>query len=149
VSYRERVDAPGPKKMLALDGGGIRGVLSLEVLDAIERLLRKELGAGPNFVLADYFDYIAGTSTGAVIAAGLARGMTVSELRKLYATRGEEMFDKAFLFRRFRYRYDNTRLQGLLQEVFGADCIPINLPSQNGKAGGGTYKWVKETDLQR
>jgi hypothetical protein len=121
VSYRERVDALGPKKLLALDGGGIRGVLSLEVLDAMERLLRVETGAGPEFVLADYFDYVAGTSTGAIIAAGLANGMSVSELRALYATRGAEMFDKAFILRRFHYRYDNTRLQGLLQEVFGAD----------------------------
>jgi patatin-like phospholipase/acyl hydrolase len=121
MTYRSRVNAPGPKKLLALDGGGIRGVLSLEVLDAIERLLRKELGAGPEFVLADYFDYIAGTSTGAVIAAGLACGMPVSDLRTLYATRGAEMFDKALLFKRFRYRYDSDRLKGLLQEVFGAE----------------------------
>src|SRR5215813_4805085 len=77
MSYRDRVSAPGPKKLLALDGGGIRGVLTLEILAAIEDLLHRELSAGNDFVLADYFDYIAGTSTGAIVAAGLACGMRV------------------------------------------------------------------------
>jgi uncharacterized protein len=119
VSYREKVSSPGPKKLLALDGGGIRGVLSLEVLAAIEQMLRSELNAGDTFVLADYFDYVAGTSTGAIIAAGLAIGMSVGELRKLYAQHGAEMFDRASLTKRLRYRYDSARLQGLLQRTFG------------------------------
>jgi Patatin-like phospholipase len=120
MSYRDRVSAPGPKKLLALDGGGIRGVLTLEILATVEDLLRHELSAGDGFVLADYFDYIAGTSTGAIIAAGLARGMRVKELQKLYAHRGAEMFDKAFIIKRFQYKYDSSRLRGLLQEFFGA-----------------------------
>ena len=54
----------GPRKLLALDGGGIRGTITLEILAELERSLEQRLGAGPGFVLADYFDYIAGTSTG-------------------------------------------------------------------------------------
>jgi len=57
----------GPKKLLAIDGGGIRGVLSLEVLQKVESLLRRQSGRA-DFVLADYFDYIAGTSTGGIVA---------------------------------------------------------------------------------
>lgn len=121
MSYRERVTAPGPKKLLALDGGGIRGVLSLEVLAAIERTLRLALDADDSFVLADYFDYLAGTSTGAIIAAGLAIGMSADELRTLYVRHGVEMFDRAAITKRFRYRYDSTRLKGLLQRSFGAE----------------------------
>jgi predicted acylesterase/phospholipase RssA len=64
-----RIRAPGPKRILALDGGGILGLLSVEVLAQIESMLRTELGRGPEFVLADYFDFVAGTSAGAVIAA--------------------------------------------------------------------------------
>ena len=116
MSYRDRISTDGPKKLLALDGGGIRGVLTLEILAAIEDLLRHELGAGDDFVLADYFDYIAGTSTGAIEAAGLACGMRVKELQDLYTTRGADMFDKSFITRRFEYKYDSSRLQGLLQE---------------------------------
>jgi hypothetical protein len=121
MSYRDRTSTLGPKKLLALDGGGIRGVLTLEILAAIEDLLRHELGSGDDFVLADYFDYIAGTSTGAIVAAGLARGMRVKELKNLYAARGAEMFDKAFITKRFQYKYDSSRLRGLLQEFFGAE----------------------------
>jgi hypothetical protein len=84
-------------------------------------MLRRELDAGDDFVLADYFDYVAGTSTGAIIAAGLARGMRVDELRELYAQHGEEMFDRASLLRQYRYKYDSTRLQALLQRTLGAD----------------------------
>jgi uncharacterized protein len=120
VTYRDRVGSSGPKKLLALDGGGIRGVLSLEVLAAVEEMLRRELGRDGDFVLADYFDYVAGTSTGAIIAAGLACGMRVDEIRKLYAMHGEEMFDRASIIKRFQYKYDSTRLQGLLQQTLGS-----------------------------
>src|SRR3954454_2680014 len=121
MSYRERVTAPGPKKLLALDGGGIRGVITLEVLSRMEELLAAEHGRGDDFVLADYFDYIAGTSTGAVIAAGLAKGLRVSRLLDLYTRRGAEMFDKAWLLRRYRYFYGSDRIKRLLQEVLGTD----------------------------
>ncbi|MGK8522637.1 patatin-like phospholipase family protein [Nocardia asteroides] len=120
TSYRDRVDAAGPKKLLALDGGGIRGVLTLEVLAELEAMLRRELGRDENFVLADYFDYIGGTSTGAIIAAGLSCGMPVRRIQHLYHHNGREVFDRAFLTKRFRYQYDSTRLQELLQREFGA-----------------------------
>ena len=68
TALEKRIMAPGPKKILALDGGGIRGMLTVEVLAEIEELLRKALKRDANFVLADYFDCIAGTSTGAIIA---------------------------------------------------------------------------------
>jgi hypothetical protein len=71
MSYRDKLDKVGPRKLLALDGGGIRGVITLEVLTEIERQLQKKFGRGDDFVLADYFDYIGGTSTGAIIAACL------------------------------------------------------------------------------
>ena len=70
-----RMQAPGPKKILALDGGGIRGMITVEVLAEIETLLRQKLGRGDDFVLADYFDFVSGTSTGAIIAACISIGM--------------------------------------------------------------------------
>ena len=121
MSFRDRVSSPGPKKLLALDGGGIRGVITLEVLLRLESLLAEQLGAGDDFVLGDYFDYIGGTSTGAVIAAGLAKGLRVQQLLDLYATRCEEMFDHASLRRRYRYRYGSLRLREMLQGVLGKD----------------------------
>jgi patatin-like phospholipase/acyl hydrolase len=76
ISLIERISQSGPKKLLAVDGGGIRGVLALQVLLKIEGLLKSKAGRD-SFRLADYFDYIAGTSTGAIIAAGLAMGLPV------------------------------------------------------------------------
>ena len=117
MGYRDRLDSDGPRKLLALDGGGIRGVLSLEILAAVEDIVRSKLGK--DAVLADYFDYIAGTSTGAIIAAGLSRGMPVSEIRTIYHKHGEEMFDKAFILDRYRFKFDSDRLQGLMQTTYG------------------------------
>ena len=72
----DRIQHRGPKKLLAIDGGGIRGVLSLEVLQKIEDLLTAQSNE-QDFQLADYFDYIAGTSIGGIIAAGLSIGMSI------------------------------------------------------------------------
>jgi patatin-like phospholipase/acyl hydrolase len=116
-----RMKSPGPKKILALDGGGIRGLMSVAVLAEIETLLRKRLARGPNFVLADYFDFVAGTSTGAIIAVCISIGMKVSDIRAFYISSGEEMFDKAFLLKRFRYKYEDEKLAAKMQDVFGKD----------------------------
>ncbi|MCT7658045.1 patatin-like phospholipase family protein [Mycobacterium deserti] len=117
MGYRDRLDGVAPRKMLALDGGGIRGVLTLEILAAVEDIVRTECHNG-DMVLGDYFDYIGGTSTGAIIAAGLARGMSVSEIRTIYHDHGEEMFDKASILKRYRYKFDSDRLQQLMQTTY-------------------------------
>lgn len=120
MSVYDKLAKTGPRKLLALDGGGIRGILSLGVLAEIERLLRKALGRDETFVLADYFDYVAGTSTGAIIAACISLGMPVEKIRCFYHESGKEMFDKAYLFERFLYKYQDDRLSARLQEVLGA-----------------------------
>lgn len=119
MSYRDRLEADGPKKLLAIDGGGIRGVLALEILAEVEAQLRQELCRDDTFVLADYFDYIAGTSTGAIIAAGLSCRMPVARLREFYSTHAKPMFDHAFITQWYKQRYSSERLQELLQETFG------------------------------
>ena len=55
----------GPKRILALDGGGIRGILSIQILKEIETVLRARYGN--ETLLSDYYDLIGGTSTGAII----------------------------------------------------------------------------------
>lgn len=120
MSLRDRIDRKGQKKLLAIDGGGIRGVLSLEVLQKIESLLKEQSG-DPKFVLADYFDYVAGTSTGGIIAAGLSIGMPVEDIMSFYVDAGEQMFVKANLIRRLRYKFEDEPLARKLKEVFGDD----------------------------
>jgi uncharacterized protein len=86
----------GPKRMLALDGGGIRGALTLGYLARIESILRERAGGDPDFRLCDYFDLIGGTSTGSIIAAGLALGYSVEKLADIYRTLGEQVFEEGF-----------------------------------------------------
>jgi len=121
MSLIELLDKKGPRKLLALDGGGIHGMISIEILARIEDLLRAELGRDDRFVLADYFDYIAGTSTGAIVAAALSIGLKVDQIRAFYLNQGRRMFHKAALFRRHLYKYRSGELKDALQEVFGAE----------------------------
>jgi Patatin-like phospholipase len=121
VTLAGRISATGPKRILALDGGGIRGLITIEILARIESLLREKSALQDKFVLADYFDYIAGTSTGAIIGTGLSLGMTVSGIRRFYLESCREMFEKASILRRFHYKYEDTKLSHKLREVFGSD----------------------------
>jgi patatin-like phospholipase/acyl hydrolase len=106
---------------LAIDGGGIRGVLSLEVLKRIEDTLRAKSIEPTTFRLSDYFDYIAGTSTGGIIAAGLSIGMSVDEIMRFYIDAGAQMFVKANLLKRLRSKFEDEPLANMLKEVFGSE----------------------------
>ena len=106
MSYSDKLDKIGPRKLLACDGGGIRGIISIEVLARIETELHKSSG-NPKLVLADYFDYVADTSTGAIIATLIAMGYSTDEVRDFYLRSGAEMFHKARLWERSRTKLTN------------------------------------------
>lgn len=91
-------DANRPKSILSLDGGGIRGILTLGILKRIESLARQKTG-NPDLLLGDYYDLISGTSTGAIIACGLAIGKTVDELIRLYLGLGKEIFGQGMRYK--------------------------------------------------
>ncbi|MBV9339990.1 MAG: patatin-like phospholipase family protein, partial [Acidobacteria bacterium] len=90
----EHLFGTGPKRILALDGGGIRGLLSLAYLKRVEELLQQR--HGKELRLCDYFDLVGGTSTGAIIAAGLALGFSVEKLQQLYQELTSDIFQKSF-----------------------------------------------------
>ena len=94
MSLLDRFKSAGPKRILALDGGGIRGALTLGYLQKIEDILREQNGNNPDFRLCDYFDLIGGTSTGSIIAGCLAIGMKVEEIKEKYFVLGGEIFAK-------------------------------------------------------
>ena len=110
-----------PHRILSLDGGGIRGVVSLGILAEIERQLAEQSGSPSRFRLGHYFDYIGGTSTGAIVAAGLARGMSVAQLLHFYRAKGADMFDKTAIWKRWKTLYEDEALARQLQLTFGAD----------------------------
>jgi hypothetical protein len=117
----ERIERPGQKKLLAVDGGGIRGVLALGILKRIEDILKERSGRD-DLRLADYFDYIGGTSTGAIIATGLSMGMAVDEILTFYKEAGAQMFAKANLLTRLSsHKFEDEPLAKKLRKVFGMD----------------------------
>ena len=108
-----------PKRVLSLDGGGIRGYLSLQYLTAIEQLLR-DRSRNTDFRLCDYFDLIGGTSTGAILAAGLAIGMSAAELGQLYAELGPKVFSASRLRLPFLApKFPDAPLRAFLDQRFG------------------------------
>jgi hypothetical protein len=117
-AYEARQAIDRPKRLLSIDGGGIRGALSLEILGAIEAGLR-DRWARPDLVLADYFDYLAGTSTGAIIATALALGQPVDDVRLRYQSLGHKVFAKRFLPMRLQSLYKDAPLRQELGDFFG------------------------------
>jgi uncharacterized protein len=122
MTVAEKLTKKRPYKLLSLDGGGIRGALSIEILAEIERLLRERSGKH-DLVLSDYFDYVAGTSTGAIIATCISIGMPVAELRTFYEKSGPEMFDRSNILNRLRFKYEDEPLARMLQDVIGRDTL--------------------------
>ncbi len=96
-TLQQHLENNGPKRILALDGGGIRGALSLGILKKMEDLLKeryKDIVPPDEFRLHHYFDLIGGTSTGAIIAAALAIGMSVDDITDKYRSLGNDIFTK-------------------------------------------------------
>lgn len=115
------------RKILAMDGGGVRGVFHAKFLERLEETLAQPIGR--------YFDLIAGTSTGGIVALGLALGMKAAEISTLYKKRGPAIFPRqrhACLAKRLvpsRLRnlwgpkYDSTPLRLVLADTFGQRCL--------------------------
>ena len=123
----ERLRSPGPKRLLALDGGGIRGMVCLGFLARIESILRERYGR-KDLVLSDYFDLIGGTSTGAIIATALAMGEPVERIRKLYLELGRDAFQprKQWLGpigRMLGAKFDDKPLEKLTRKELGDETL--------------------------
>lgn len=114
---RERIERPGPKRILALDGGGIKGVMTLEILRKIEEIVERKHGHAR---LSDHFDLIGGTSTGAIIAGALAIGKPVADIAKLYDQLGNQIFDTKW-YRKgvFAAKFSSEPLRRALDDFFG------------------------------
>ncbi|NJM55240.1 MAG: hypothetical protein HC841_04400 [Verrucomicrobiae bacterium] len=111
---------PGPKRILSLDGGGVRGLISLGILARVEALLRERVPEDQRdaFRLCDYFDLIGGTSTGALIAVQLALGESVQDITKRYTELCPEIFGKRRRFAFFRSLHSTSRFDRALNRSF-------------------------------
>jgi len=139
--------ADRPFRILSIDGGGIRGIFPAAFLAGLEdRFLR---GSS----VAEYFDIIAGTSTGGILALGLASGHSASALRDVYVQRGCEIFPPPRggtlgrlervgrkILRCFSHLYDREALRRVLRETLGDRTLGeaesrLCIPSFDGRYG--------------
>ena len=108
-------------RILSFDGGGIRGVLTAVLVNRL-------LGEYPTLLQdrPDTITMFAGTSTGGILALGLAAGLTPAQIRDLYVTNGKLIFDSSWTRDVVEIgglsgaKYDNVNLKDILQETFGA-----------------------------
>src|ERR1700757_473457 len=84
---------PQHRTILSLDGGGMRGILTIQLLKKLEEVV--------GIPCHQLFDMVAGTSTGGIIAGLIATGHTAVEIEKMYEDLVTQVFDKRALGNRF------------------------------------------------
>src|SRR5713226_6315907 len=124
------------RKILSLDGGGIKGVFAASFLASVEESLGARIG--------DYFDLIVGTSSGGILALGLGMELPAKRILEFYETCGPGIFRRSWLSRfyapLFLGRYDPALLRRALQNVFGTAKLGdskkrLVIPSMNLETG--------------
>ncbi|GAA6623564.1 patatin-like phospholipase family protein [Scytonema sp. NUACC26] len=110
-----------PFRILSLDGGGIRGIVAATMLASIEKQISQPLN--------EYFHLIAGTSTGSILAAAIAKGLKSEDIIDMYRYKSPKIFPYRSLFSLKRIplllkyglsapKFSNTGLIEVLKEVF-------------------------------
>ncbi|RAL26739.1 CBASS cGAMP-activated phospholipase [Thermoflavimicrobium daqui] len=99
-------------RILSIDGGGMKGVFPARYLSRIEEEVPQPLH--------QYFDLIAGTSTGGIIALAVTYGLTAKDILDLYLEKGKDIFGRKRITRGYlkHAKYDNTGLINVLKEKF-------------------------------
>lgn len=126
-------DAPAatpPYRILAIDGGGLRGLIPLAILQRLD-------AAKPGW--RDDVNLFAGTSTGGLIALGLAKGMSPGELMALYAGQGKTIFERS-LWRGITHldhligpKYDSKNRETVFHAALGDDRLGDYLEAEDSK----------------
>lgn len=108
-------------RLLSLDGGGVRGALSLRILQRLDQML-------PGFL--DQVRLLGGTSTGAFIALGLANGKSPEAIGELYSEASTQFIFTPKYFNLYRPRYGNENLRALLERFFTPELRLSDLERQ-------------------
>lgn len=121
-------------KILAIDGGGTRGIIPATILDC----LYQDIKVHPR----ELFDVLAGTSTGGIICIAYAANIPTTDLVSLYLEKSEEIFFERFLDRaqgldeHLRANYSNTKFKKILEKLLGNTTLKdIELDPTFGKKG--------------
>lgn len=121
LSLDQHFDPDRKKRVLSLDGGGLRGAITIAILEKIEAMLTERHGGDQAFRLADYFDLIGGTSTGSIIATALAaKSMTAADVGELFRELGPRIFRNGFLrLGLTRAKFDGAKLDSAMRGILG------------------------------
>ncbi len=123
-----------PYRVLTIDGGGMRGLYTATLLKTLAHRFNSKLTTAPD--IGAHFDLICGTSTGAILACGLAAGIPLDKIRDLYTNHGRSIFPESIppknkawhvynWARKFRRKpsADAAHLEKVLAETFGTETI--------------------------
>jgi len=107
------------RRILTIDGGGVRGIIPATLLAALESATGRPT--------RETFEFVAGTSTGAILAAGVAAGIPAARLVSLYAQRSDEVFRRIPVISTLRRVlrgdvYDTAVLNALVRQELGAEA---------------------------
>jgi len=140
-------------KILSIDGGGIRGVFPAHILYCIKHRL--------GIKVEEYYDMIAGTSTGSIVAAAIACKIDPGEVVSMYRKHGPNIFFRKKSLLPVKYQlafkslYGNENLKKVLKEIFGnimlgEISIPLLLPATDiGNGGVHVFKSAYQKDYDR
>lgn len=109
-----------PRRILSIDGGGIRCMIALEILLSLENQIIEQTG-DPSRRLSDQFDLIAGTSAGAMLAGAIAMGSSMTDVRDFVLANSKLMFKPTRWYNRYRSLYDKAELEQHMRDWYGAD----------------------------
>jgi len=139
-------------RVLAIDGGGIRGVIPARILVHIEEILR-EVSRDNKAKISDYFDLVAGTSTGGILTALILApepSYSAEDMVKLYVEYGAEIFTRSAVTRLidrgalFNPLYQHEAIETILEDYLGNLKIsdlkrPCLIPTYNIETGSATF----------
>ena len=145
-------------RVLSIDGGGIRGVIPARILIRIEELLQ-EYSGDENARISDFFDLIAGTSTGGILTAlsicpdDINQGRpkyTAEDILKLYIDNGRKIFSRSLKTKTYDYFglfnpiYQKENFEKILEEFFGdvmlTDAVkPCLIPAYDIESGKAVF----------
>lgn len=135
---RQNVSRGRNFRILALDGGGLRGTFTAAVLAKWDDMIR----SGGNNNLVGHFDLVAGTSTGAILAIGLGLGLTPLEMLTFYRNEGPNIFPKNRQLRHWlKSKHESRTLRTVLQQVFrdrklsSESCCRLVIPTVRANHG--------------
>ncbi|MEM9544553.1 MAG: patatin-like phospholipase family protein [Bacteroidota bacterium] len=125
-SLIQKITSASPKKILSIDDGGARSLISIGILNQIEKILRIKHDDS-NLLLSDYFDLIGGSSTGGLIAAFLSKGLSVTEVASICLNHFPHLYKKKlFSIDIFNPRFNSKYFKNFLYRFFGSTTMASN-----------------------